>query len=74
MITLFKIYFPYGTYVQVDILKWRETLIGVHVQPSIYDEGTTSGLCGSLDGNKGNDFTDKTGTIVTRDQFLDSWW
>lgn len=70
----YKIFFPYGAFVEVTIQHiYRTLFLGVHVYPSVHDENETGGLCGTLDGKTDNDFSKRDGTITNRDDFINEW-
>ncbi|XP_066302604.1 von Willebrand factor D and EGF domain-containing protein-like isoform X1 [Branchiostoma lanceolatum] len=67
----FEIFMPSATSVVAEINKWG---IDVHAYAPATDLGNTLGLCGTWDGDSGNDFTQRSG-IVTGDEneFGNSW-
>ncbi|XP_078571537.1 von Willebrand factor D and EGF domain-containing protein-like [Branchiostoma floridae x Branchiostoma japonicum] len=67
----FEIFMPSATTVVAEINKWG---IDVHAYVPAIDHGQTEGLCGTWDGNRGNDFTQRSGTVTPdKDTFGTSW-
>lgn len=75
---------PTGTLVEIKFVQWPyydDWQLNVEIFPSPSDVGTSSGLCGILDGNY-YDFTRSDGTVDNPDdyhydnppnQFSESW-
>lgn len=79
---VFIINFPSGAFVKVEAHRWGRRLhyANIIVQLPSDDYGKTQGLCGTWDGNKGNDLMSKTGQIfgtgrgrVAETGFTESW-
>ncbi|CAH1239112.1 VWDE [Branchiostoma lanceolatum] len=67
----FSINLPSGASVQVDINYWG---LDVHAYLPASDWHHTEGLCGTWDGNQGNDFTKRDGTTTNDyNEFGNSW-
>ncbi|KAI8515788.1 hypothetical protein Bbelb_066010 [Branchiostoma belcheri] len=67
----FSIHMPSATTVVAGINKWG---IDVHVYVPTGDRGHTVGLCGTWDGNGGNDYKMSSGSLTTNtDEFGNSW-
>lgn len=67
---------PSGAYVKMDVHDWG---MNVYSYAPSEDVGQTSGLCGTFDGDKSNDFIMQgsdnalTESIADRELFLESW-
>ncbi|XP_062609644.1 uncharacterized protein LOC134271468 [Saccostrea cucullata] len=78
---LFKILLPMGTIVIASLVEWPvegSWQIDIDIYPSLSDVNNTVGLCGTLDGNGGNDFTHRNGhkdssSLEYPDDFSRSW-
>lgn len=78
---LYKISLPTGTYVMVSLVEWPvqgSWQIDIDIYPSLSDVNNTVGLCGTLDGDRDNDFKKRTGdtdsvNLVYPDDFSNSW-
>lgn len=72
---------PTGTLVEIKFVQWPyndDWQLNVEIFPSPSDVGTTSGLCGVLDGDYKNDFTRSDDTVDSPhltypDDFSESW-
>lgn len=66
---LYKVYFPSGTKIVVDIRVYsnHDSFIDVDIYPSPNDVGMTSGLCGNLNGQADE------GRGMSREQFYLQW-
>lgn len=61
---------PTGTRIDVTVhYSWLN--IDIHVSASDWEQ--TEGLCGTYNGNKDDDFTNKNGIIVHKREFVKSW-
>lgn len=47
--------------------------MNVDIYASTLDEGQTSGLCGTLNGKRGDEFTEPNGAITNQNSFVKSW-
>uniref|UniRef100_A0A8W8NV44 VWFD domain-containing protein n=1 Tax=Magallana gigas TaxID=29159 RepID=A0A8W8NV44_MAGGI len=78
---LYKISLPTGTYVMVSLVEWPvrgSWQIDIDIYPSLSDVNNTVGLCGTLDGDRDNDFKRRNGdtdnvNLVYPDDFSNSW-
>lgn len=80
-IFVLKISLPTGTYVMVSLVEWPvrgSWQIDIDIYPSLSDVNNTVGLCGTLDGDRDNDFKRRNGdtdsvNLVYPDDFSNSW-
>lgn len=78
---LYKMSLPTGTYVMVSLVEWPvqgSWQIDIDIYPSLSDVNNTVGLCGTLDGDRDNDFKRRNGdtdtvNLVYPDDFSNSW-
>ena len=76
LLFLTQILLPYGTYAEVDVqFIYKSIFLGIRIQPSTKDSnGMSTGLCGSLDDDQGNDFQLRGHTPVSDElTFTNSW-
>ncbi|XP_061167273.1 uncharacterized protein LOC133176126 [Saccostrea echinata] len=78
---LYKVLLPTGTTVIVSLVEWPvegSWQIDIDIYPSLADANNTDGLCGTLDGDRGNEFTHRNGSsdssaLEYPDNFSRSW-
>lgn len=66
----FEIIMPTGTRLKVYV---KTTWLNIHVTISPSDWEQTEGLCGTYNGNQGDDFVNRNGDIVQQAEFISSW-
>ncbi|XP_062574323.1 von Willebrand factor D and EGF domain-containing protein-like, partial [Saccostrea cucullata] len=75
----YKVLLPTGTSVSVSLVEWPvegSWQIDLDIYPSLADVNNTEGLCGTLDGDRENEFTNKSGSSLNLDypdDFSRSW-
>ncbi|XP_062578161.1 LOW QUALITY PROTEIN: uncharacterized protein LOC134240066 [Saccostrea cucullata] len=75
----YKVLLPTGTSVTISLVEWPvegSWQIDLDIYPSLADFNNTEGLCGTLDGDRQNEFTNKSGSRLSLefpDEFSRSW-
>ncbi|XP_060064919.1 von Willebrand factor D and EGF domain-containing protein-like [Ylistrum balloti] len=71
----YKIYFPSGSYLNVNLRHYTgKDVMDLHLYPSTSDADHTQGLCGTLNGDKNDDFQTPDGTLAgNANSFSVSW-
>lgn len=69
--SFFKIILPSGTRVNIEIRNNR--WLNIDIYPSFTDWNQTEGICGTYNGKRNDDLTDRNGQVVGEADFIKSW-